>query len=61
MATLGMRLMYLPANVAWVFVFGDAPTRIAGEPLFFKTRAEAVAAAARKCLAVDKAGKVTTA
>lgn len=40
-----MRLVFLPANSAWVFMFGDSLTRLHGEPLFFRSRAAAVAAA----------------
>jgi len=55
----GMRLIYLPANSAWAFVFGDSPTRMAGDEMFFRNRRDAVASAKRHGLAVDRKGNVT--
>lgn len=56
-----MRLIFLPANNAYVFVFGDQLTRLEGFPLFFQTRREAVDAAHARGLNVDRRGRVTAA
>lgn len=53
-----MRLQYLPANQAWVFVFGDQLVRMGDGPMFHETRADAVAAANACTLAVLKSGLV---
>jgi hypothetical protein len=47
-----MKLMFSDINSAWLFVFGDAPLRIEGEPLFFEYRTQAVEAAGRHGIAV---------
>jgi hypothetical protein len=49
-----MILRWLPANQAWVFMFGDAPTRLDGEGLFYSTRKEAEEAAKRHGLKLEK-------
>lgn len=59
-----MRLVFLPVNQRWVFLFGEniataAITELADEPRSFQTRDEAIAAAARKGLTVDKRGVVS--
>lgn len=53
-----MRLIYLPVNMAYVFVFGDTPTRLDNEPMFFHHKATAIAAAKDKGLTVSKGGYV---
>jgi hypothetical protein len=58
-----MHLIYLPANMAWVFLFGhDINTAtiqdMGGFGRFFPTRYEAVAAAAACGLSVNKDGGV---
>ena len=47
-----MQLRYLPANQAFAFTFGDALCRMGDDPMFYQTRPEAVAAAARHGLTV---------
>lgn len=59
-ATGSMTLRYLPANAAWSFLFGDSPTRIREESLFFDTRRDAVRAANRSGLHVSRSNTVTT-
>jgi hypothetical protein len=58
-----MRLKYLPANSAYVFTFGDNINTMQivsmGDERFFRTRAQAVAQAARQGLKVSKSGVVT--
>ena len=53
-----MTLTYLPANQAFAFLFGDALLRMEGEPMFYQTRPEAVAAAERHHLTVWAAGEL---
>ena len=57
-----MQLHKLLANQAWVFIFGrniqTADIIPMGEKRFFDTREEAVDAAARQGLTVDRDGKV---
>lgn len=58
-----MRLMYLPANAAWVFVFGEDIRTASIEPMgdhgrFFNTRVEAVDAAHECGLVVRRDGTV---
>jgi hypothetical protein len=48
------RLVYSHVNAAYLFLFGDAPLRMHKEQLFFETRAQAIAAARRRGLRVDK-------
>lgn len=44
-----LTLNYLPANCAYVFMFGDAPLRLADKsgdfPMFYESRRDALAAA----------------
>ncbi len=47
-----MKLVFSDINSAWLFMFGDAPLRIEGEPLFFEYRSQAVEAAGRKGITV---------
>ena len=54
-----MRLRYLPANQAYVFTFGEQLIRLAGEPMFYSTRKEAVAMARHYGMTVDKRGLVS--
>lgn len=56
-----MRLVYLPVNAAWTFLFGDAPVRIGSGPLLFARRADAVTAARAVGLAVGVSGVVAVA
>lgn len=56
-----MRLVYLVPNAAWVFLFGDSPTRLHECPLFFSARCDAVSAAIKLGLAVSPKGVVTAA
>ena len=53
-----MKLVYLPVNAAWAFLFGDNPTRMGDFKMFFDTREEATAAAEHQGLIVDDDGKV---
>ena len=53
-----LRLTYLPANVAYVFTFGDAVLHLGDGPLFHDSRADAVDAAARCDLTVRPDGTV---
>lgn len=58
-----MKLMFLQANNAWAFMFGDDPMRATVEPMgnhgrFFQTRDEAVAAALSQGLSVLPDGTV---
>jgi len=54
-----MRLMYSPVNQHFLFLFGDAPTRLEGEKNFFPSKAAAIEAARRKGLKVDSKGFVS--
>lgn len=54
-----MRLMYSPGNQVFVFTFGDSMTRLEGEPMFFKSKDEAIGAARKKGLSVDRKGLVS--
>jgi len=55
-----MRLRFVPVNQAWAFVMGEALVDLAGEPMFFRTKGEAITAAGRKNLAVDlKTGRLS--
>jgi hypothetical protein len=61
-----MRLFYFPANIRWMFVFGDDLATatiidLAGEARSFETRRDAVASARRRGLAVAGNGVVTAA
>jgi hypothetical protein len=63
-AKAGMRLVYLPVNAAWVFLFGDdlrtaQIITLSSEERFIRSRKDAVAAAKRHGLAVSKSGAVT--
>ncbi len=53
-----LRLMFSPAQQVFVFVFGDSPQRMGDGPLHFKTKREAITAARRQGLDVDKKGYV---
>jgi hypothetical protein len=50
--------MYSPANQAFIFVFGDAPLRLDGEPMLYRNKADAIRAAQHKGLVVDRKGFV---
>ncbi len=55
-----MRLVYLTANAAWVFTFGDQLVRLENaDSMFFASRADAVAAAREHRLGVSRAGVVS--
>lgn len=58
-----MRLIFLPANQAWVFVFGQnlatASIQAMDGQTFFPSRAQAVLAANRRGLSVAQNGTVT--
>src|SRR5947209_1313272 len=55
-----MRLVKLPANNAWVFLFGDKPVPMAPDNrTFFDTRAEAVRRGKLLGLAVSKTGELS--
>ncbi len=56
-----MRLRYLPANMAWVFVFGDQIIPMGDHSRFHASRADAVRAAAEHGLAVSRSGVVSAA
>ena len=61
-----LSLRYFPANAAFAFVFGSdlrtaRPTALAGEPLFFASRVDAVRAAGYKGLSVAADGAVSVA
>lgn len=63
-AKAGMRLVYLPVNAAWVFLFGDdlrtaQIITLSSEERFIRERKDAVAAAKRHGLVVSKSGVVT--
>jgi hypothetical protein len=53
-----MRLVYLTANAAWVFIFGDSLCSMDGQN-FFRTRREAVLAAGARGLNVSRSGAVS--
>lgn len=53
-----MKLRFLTPNNAWMFVYGDCPIRLNGEPLTFPTRKAAVQAAADRGLNVTPDGNV---
>ena len=53
-----MKLVYLPANQAWIFLFGDSIQRVGNNPLFFKSSFEAVHAAKSVGLHVYRNGSV---
>jgi len=57
-----MRLVFLPVNQTYTFTFGREanPTTLHNEPLFFKDRSDALAAAKRRGLTVGKDGIVRT-
>ena len=54
-----MRLVYLPANQAWVFTFGGDLLRLENEDYFYGTRESAVVAADFKRLKVSRSGVVS--
>lgn len=59
-----MRLLYFPANIRWMFVFGDdlataSIIALEGEPRSFERRLDAVEAAGRRDLTVAANGTVT--
>lgn len=53
-----MRLAYLPANMAWAFLFGDSLIRMGDAEMFFRKRGDAVAEAKRLGLTVERNGSV---
>lgn len=60
-----MKLVYLPANSAWCFVFGEAIETASIEPMgdygrFFQTREQAVQAATECGLQVSTEGIVNS-
>lgn len=52
------RLIHLPANQVWVFVFGSTPIRLDGEQMFYPSRKEAVLIAGYHGLIVADNGTV---
>lgn len=55
-----MKLVYLPVNAAWAFLFGDTLVRLHNaDSLFFCTRRAAVVAASACGLAVSSRGTVS--
>jgi hypothetical protein len=56
-----LKLCYFPVNAAWSFVFGDTPITLAGFPLFFADRVEAVRAAEYRGISVSPEGTCTSA
>lgn len=52
-----MTLLFLQANQAWVFAFGDSILCLEGEDRFFPTRALAYDAAKRKGLRLRRVGR----
>lgn len=54
-----MRLVYLPVNMAWVFLFGDTPSRLGDYEMFYYSRSEAVVAARHFGLTVARNGRVS--
>jgi hypothetical protein len=52
--------MYSKANQAFVFTFGDQLLRMGDGPMFFHRKTEAIRAALRQGLLVDKRGYVTS-
>lgn len=57
----GIRLKYFPVNLVFGFTFGDGLVRLENERMFYDSRDEAVAAAQRHDLVVEKSGKVRVA
>lgn len=55
-----MRLIYLTANAAWTFTYGDQLLRMGGASRFFSSRADAVAAARDCGLNVTRSGVVSS-
>lgn len=53
-----MRLVYLPVNIAWAFVFGGRIVSV-GDTRVFLTRSDAVQAARRQGLTVGRNGVVS--
>jgi hypothetical protein len=59
MSTSGqVRLVWLPGNRVWAYVFVDSLLRLPGEEGLFEHRHQAVAAAHRCRLAVEEDGRV---
>lgn len=56
-----MSLVYLPINAAWTYVltYSLTPVALAGFPMFYTYRSEAVAAAKTLGLKVSKKGEVS--
>jgi hypothetical protein len=55
-----VKLVYLPVNAAWAFLFGDTLVRLHNaDSLFFRTRRAAVLAASACGLAVGGRGAVS--
>ena len=55
-----MKLIYSPANMAWVFYYGLMPTRMGDAPMFFENREDAVLEASIMGLNVSPSGHVST-
>lgn len=55
-----MRLVFSPVHIAWVFMFGDAITRMGDWPMFFPERCSAVWAAKECGLAVSPRGRLSS-
>ena len=55
----GMWLAWAPINGAYVFMFGDSPTRLDKEPMYFEKRADAEIAAERKNLVINEDNSVS--
>lgn len=54
------RLMYSRANQAFVFTFGDQLLRMGDNPMFYRQKSDAIRAALRQGLLVDKQGHITS-
>lgn len=54
------RLMYSKSNQAFVFTFGDQLLRMGTGPMFYRNKADAIRAALKQGLVVDKKGFVTS-
>lgn len=54
------QLVWLPANSAYVFMFGDQMLRLEGDSMFYTNRVDAVDAAIRHGLKVKQSGEVVS-
>lgn len=55
-----LRLIYLPANQAYAFTFGDALLRMGDEPMFFDKWIDAELVAREHNLHLSVTGEVTS-